>query len=412
MISDTNGAGAPWAKHFVASNNVSSSNSSFDHDLGVFIGRFQPFHRGHLHVIVEALKKVRHLAILVGSANQPRNYFNPFTFEERRFMIGSAIPQELRDRVRVLPLEDMTYNDGAWVVQVQEKAAEARASIDYCGPKTALVGHQKDGSSFYLRMFPQWDSIGVSAYGDVSATDIREEFFLNKSKPAQTLNLALDRLPVNDEDVIFLEKQWVRHLSVQVPPAVAQILANFRFGGGTGDLGWNGDFRYSHEAYQQICNEYEYVAKYKKQFEGLAYPPIFQTVDAVVVQSGHILLVKRKSYPGKGLWALPGGFLNATERVQDAVYRELIEETKIKVPEPVLKGSTVTSRLFDEVHRSARGRTLTHAFLIHLRGDEKLPRVKGADDAEKARWVPLSEVRRDMMFEDHYSIIKAMTALI
>jgi bifunctional NMN adenylyltransferase/nudix hydrolase len=104
--------------------------------------------------------------------------------------------------------------------------------------------------------------------------------------------------------------------------------------------------------------------------------------------------------------------LNAGERIQDAVYRELREETKIKVPEAVLRGSTVTQRTFDDVHRSARGRTITSAFLIHLPATGELPKVKGADDAEKAKWVPLSQVTQDVMFEDHFHIIKLMTALI
>ena len=69
------------------------------------------------------------------------------------------------------------------------------------------------------------------------------------------------------------------------------------------------------------------------------------TVDAVVVQSGHILLVKRGDMPGKGLWALPGGFLNQEETMLDGAIRELKEETKIKVPVPVLKGSIKESTI-------------------------------------------------------------------
>jgi bifunctional NMN adenylyltransferase/nudix hydrolase len=71
----------------------------------------------------------------------------------------------------------------------------------------------------------------------------------------------------------------------------------------------------------------------------------------------------------------------------------------------VLKGSIVRSRVFDAIGRSARGRTITHAFQIVL-PDGELPKVKGMDDAEKARWVPIAEVKSQDCFEDHYEILQ------
>jgi bifunctional NMN adenylyltransferase/nudix hydrolase len=148
---------------------------------------------------------------------------------------------------------------------------------------------------------------------------------------------------------------------------------------------------------------------------GLKYETIFQTVDAIVVQTGHVLLIKRKSRPGKGLWALPGGFVNAKERLIDAVIRELREETRIKVPEAVLRGSIVYKDDFDYPDRSLRGRTISKAFLIKLPdhvvdGKISLPKVKGDDDAEKAWWVPIDEIMRspEMFFEDHWFGIEYM----
>src|SRR3546814_1536678 len=52
-----------------------------------------------------------------------------------------------------------------------------------------------------------------------------------------------------------------------------------------------------------------------KAWEGSPYPVIFNTADAIIVQGNKLLMVKRRGYPGKGLWALPGGFLNHRERV-------------------------------------------------------------------------------------------------
>jgi bifunctional NMN adenylyltransferase/nudix hydrolase len=136
------------------------------------------------------------------------------------------------------------------------------------------------------------------------------------------------------------------------------------------------------------------------------------TVDAIVVQSGHVLLVKRGAMPGKGLWAMPGGFINHDERINDAVIRELREETGIKIPDKVLKGCIVEKDVFDDPNRSSRGRTITHAFLIHLSPDISLPKVKGGDDAAKAKWVPISNLKQEDFFEDHYHVLQNMIGRI
>ena len=131
----------------------------------------------------------------------------------------------------------------------------------------------------------------------------------------------------------------------------------------------------------------------------------------VVVQSGHILLVERKARPGKGLFALPGGFVDQGETLINACIRELREETRLKVPEPVLHGSLKGQRVFDDPYRSARGRTITHAFMFDLKPDTSLPKVKGGDDAKSAFWLPLSALQPERLFEDHFHIIRAMTGM-
>src|SRR5699024_6237112 len=62
------------------------------------------------------------------------------------------------------------------------------------------------------------------------------------------------------------------------------------------------------EAYHLLLEEQQLLEQYRSAWSQAPYPPIFVTVNAVVVQSGHVLLVKRRSAPGKGLFALPGGF--------------------------------------------------------------------------------------------------------
>lgn len=343
---------------------------SYKYDLAVFIGRFEPFHVGHEAVIREGLSQANKMVVIVGSAGGPRSYRNPFTYDERVHMIKGAFPGEEK-RIITMPLEDTIYNDEKWVKDVQEAVLKAFTEA-YGGwhpmAKVALIGHNKDNSSFYLKLFPQWSSIDVKDYRDISATTIRESYFSNM--------------------------QWIeREL---VPESTCEFLREFKRG----------------DDYQNIVDEYTFVNRYKESWKVAPFPPTFVTVDAVVVQSGHVLLVQRGARPGKGQWALPGGFLNQEEKVVDAIIRELREETKIKVPAPVLKGNIVATKVFDDPHRSSRGRTITHAALIHLPADRELPKVKGSDDAAKARWVPLAEVKRSEMYEDHYDMIQSMTDLL
>ena len=344
-------------------------------DMATFVGRFQPFHNGHLSVIEQALAQAKHVTVLVGSANKPRDIRDPFTFEERKEMILGAVSDP--NRVHLYQLPDILYNDAQWVVNVQETVKQAMTdSFGAWWPlaRIALIGHGKDNSSFYLKLFPQWDAIDVQNHAGMNATDIRAAYFTRAGYEPKALVPFADRLPAS---TIKLMEEFAKT-----------------------------------PEYENIVGEYEFVQNYKKSWEAAPYAPTFVTVDACIVQSGHVLLVQRKARPGKGLWALPGGFIAQDERIEDAVLRELREETKIKVPTPVLKGNIVTSKVFDHPFRSSRGRTITHAFLIHLPGDTSLPKVKGADDADKAKWVPLSEVTADMMYEDHYSIIQNLTAEI
>jgi len=326
----------------------------------MLIGRFQPLHSAHLEIIKRCTALTDQLVVVVGSANQPRTYKNPFTFEERAAMIRVATAG-LSMRVYVEPNIDTIYNDQAWAVRIQG----IHSKYQCLGTKTAIIGHKKDDSSFYLDMFPQWEFVNVEEIEPLSAVNIRDLYF---------------KRDVN-----------MRFIQGVVPQTTADFLEQFK---ATAD-------------YEQIIREREFVETYKKQYASLPYPPIFSTADAVVIQSGHVLMIKRRAEPGKGLWALPGGYVNAnTDRsVEDAAIRELREETGIKVPAPVLRGSIVRSRVFDAIDRSPRGRIITHAFHIQL-PDGELPRVKGMDDAEKARWVPIAEVKSEECFEDHYEILQ------
>lgn len=332
------------------------------YDYLTFIGRLEPPHIGHKQVFERALVLADKVIILVGSANQPRTIKNPFTFEERRQMLREEY-EEFADRIFIEPLSDNKYNDQAWAANVQSIVTRVVSSFGWSDKprRGGLIGCTKDESSYYLKMFPQWDFVENPMDEVVHATDIRKLYFESN----------------------------LRYLGGVVSPKVGAFLYNFS----------------KTSEYAALVKENEFINEYKKSWAAAPYPPTFVTCDAVVVQSAHILLIKRIAEPGKGLWALPGGFVNQKERIEDAMLRELKEETKIKVPVPVLRGSIKAKEVFDHPERSLRGRTITQAFYIELPPGE-LPPVKGGDDAEKAKWVPLSFVREQEMYEDHLSIIK------
>jgi bifunctional NMN adenylyltransferase/nudix hydrolase len=123
-------------------------------------------------------------------------------------------------------------------------------------------------------------------------------------------------------------------------------------------------------------------------------------------------MIRRRAEPGKGLLALPGGFLDALtdKSLEDAMIREVREETQLKVPAPVLRGNIVEAKVFDAIERSTRGRTITHAFHIKLPNGE-LPKVKGGSDATSAKWIPISKINPSECYEDHYEIINYFTGV-
>ncbi|MDN5621097.1 MAG: bifunctional nicotinamide-nucleotide adenylyltransferase/Nudix hydroxylase [Psychrobacter sp.] len=330
----------------------------------VFIGRFQPFHCGHKAVIDEALKRSDEVIMLIGSANLPRSLRNPFSVAERAAMIKGAYSAEDAARIHCVGLDDALYNDTRWLQYVQAGVKSVTGDLQ---TDIGLIGHSKDSSSYYLSLFPNWASVSVPNYHNLSATPIRDSYLMGATPTPE-----------------------------RTPESTRSVLDAFK----------------KTDDYHQLHEEADFIDKYKRQWQSAPYPPTFMTADALIVQSGHILLVERRSMPGRGLWALPGGFLNPKETLFDACIRELREETRLKVPEPVLRGSCHSQHTFDDPYRSARGRTITQAFYFQLKNDPKgLPKVKGGDDATKAFWLPLAELDAKMMFEDHYAIITKMVGL-
>jgi nicotinamide-nucleotide adenylyltransferase len=86
----------------------------------IFIGRFSPFHLGHLEIVKQILKEENELIIAIGSAQQSHTMKNPFTAGERVLMIRSSLLEEGIDlqKVFIIPVPDI-FRNPVWVSHVQ-----------------------------------------------------------------------------------------------------------------------------------------------------------------------------------------------------------------------------------------------------------------------------------------------------
>lgn len=356
-------------QHDTSSSSTTAGNPAERADLAVLIGRFQPFHNGHAFLLQHALDAAPRVAVVLGSAWHAKSAKNPFSWRERAAMIAESLPSQDRARVEFIPLRDY-YDDVRWCNALRREV-ETHAGP---GTRIALVGHFKDHSSYYLSRFPQWQLISAENFAGINATELRSMLF-DDSSPAQVL----------------------ASLEPLVPAAVRQKLQAWM---ATPD-------------FAALAEEYRQVAKDKAAWSCAPYPPIFSTVDAVVTAADNVLLVKRGGFPGKGQWALPGGFVEPRERLLRSALRELNEETQLAVDEAELVAALRDVKVFDHPERSQRGRTITHAHYFALTRDD-LPPVEGGDDAAHARWIPIAELlnMEEEFFEDHFHILDTFLHLL
>jgi bifunctional NMN adenylyltransferase/nudix hydrolase len=184
--------------------------------------------------------------------------------------------------------------------------------------------------------------------------------------------------------------------SVQVPAAVGDWLERFR----------------RTDDFAAMVAEARYVADYKRAWAVAPYAVTLVTVDTVIVHADpagtpHVLLIKRGGLPGKGTYAIPGGFVDCDEYLRAAALRELREETGLELSDAEALSRLVGQHVFDDPERSSRGRVITHAFHFAFPAGP-LPDVEGQDDAVEARWVPVADLPgyRGRFFEDHGAILK------
>ncbi len=180
---------------------------------------------------------------------------------------------------------------------------------------------------------------------------------------------------------------------------------------------WLEAFRQT-EDFAEMAREARYVEDYKRAWAVAPYPVTLVTVDTVIVHADpdgvpHVLLVKRGAIPGRGNYAVPGGFIEPDEYLRAAALRELREETRLELSDADAVARLVGQYVFDDPERSSRGRVITHVFHFDFPAGP-LPDVEGRDDAIEARWVPVADLAQyhGQFFEDHGAILRHFLKLI
>ena len=338
----------------------------------ICIGRFQPIHNGHIHLLRQATEKCDLLIVVLGSGDRPGDINNPFSDSNRIGMISSVIHTDevLKDRdcsIQFIAVHDYMYSDTKWIQELRSKVSPMIEG------EVTLYGHRKDSSSYYLDLFPDWGLEEVEEGIDgLSATSIREKFFKYKQIPENAIPIAVER--------------YILH--------------------------W-----FDSHAFRNLRAEYNLVSKQKKAWSKAPYPAPFVTADSIVIHKGRVLMIKRAAHPGKGLMALPGGYMDLAEDkdMMATALRELEEETQLVLKRKECKNYDDNPIIFASKRRSVRGRIITGAFLWVLEDDVDVDnQIIGSDDAEEAFWVPLEDLARKshIIFEDHLEIITKMVGMI
>lgn len=336
--------------------------------LGMLIGRFQGYHNQHHRLLKKAAIENDRLVVLIGSTNCRSSLDNPFSYEERVEMIQANIdadPELDKCHIEFRPLNDYGDNE-VWAQQVRFIVADQ-------GEYTTrtLYGCNKDASSFYLEMFPDYKLSLVELESKFSATDLREAW------------IGLGQC------VGYFMTQ-----SGEIPKATINWLEEREFD-------------------SNLQAEWEYYDKENKKFKDYPYPETlnFSCGDAVVYCHGKILMIKRKHNPGKGCWALPGGFKNRNETFFQAAIRELDEETGIALTSVAVMSCLIGQKLFDEPKRSygiPRSTLAVYFDISKLFPDGSFPATLAADDAAEVNWIDVSEIEvMREIFDDHRFIISA-----
>jgi bifunctional NMN adenylyltransferase/nudix hydrolase len=329
-------------------------------DLAILLSAFEPVHLAHRAALEHGLRHAPRVLALIGSAGAARTLRHPWTADERAAMLRAAAADLDPAALLVAPVRDHLYDDARWLREVGQ-------AITVAAPAVQRIGLLVSSSAARAPPVPAWDVLTVSGPAAPGFWEVRRGVF--GAAPAR------------------------QQLDPALPAASRDFLERYR----------------AAPHFAALAEELRYIEHLRESWRHAPYPPVFVTTDAVVVHQEQILLIRRGRAPGKGLWALPGGFVDQDETLLAGCLRELHEETGLALPGDALQRAVRGQRVFDAPHRSLRGRTITHAFRFDLPAGQR-PEVAGADDAADAQWVPLQRFAQmePEIFEDHFHIVQRM----
>ncbi len=329
------------------------------YSYAVIIGRFQPFHNGHLSLYNTAQQIAEHIIIVIGSHNAPRSIRNPWNSEAREILIRKSLSEYSKNKFSIETIIDSAYNFNDWLIRIQQKVSAIAGE-----GKIAIIGHFKDDTSYYLNYFPNWDFIEIPMQADgISSTAIRNAIFENKFE----------------------------NIKLYLHPLVYKTIEE-----------WSKE-----PLFRELREDYAFIQNYKKNWEASPFPPTFVTANAFVFALGNVLLIKRKSNPAKGNLAVPGGLITVNETIENACIRNLCEQTNIDIGHNQLHSSIKMIEIFDHPLRDPRGRVIMHAFMFEL-NVKTLPALRAGCEALETFWLPLFQIEKleNLFFNDHSQVIK------
>lgn len=392
----------------------------------IYVGRFQPPTRADFAVLRRmAARGAGGIVVLAGShqAPSPRQ---PFDWPMVAALLAQGLTAEEQACLSVLPLRDED-TDGLWRDALQRTLAdldlwhdETRPVLATSAEIAALHDIGKLAAALHGELAPVVpDEVaavtaaeteveaaieGASKAATEAATQAAKDAVNGISADASIPGTADAATEAALRDLLFAGDPQGDTTLPRLPDAVAAAVPAPLHA------------RLTHwmqtPAFAAIADEWRVLRGYREAWSVAPYPPIFVTVDTVVHCAGHVLLVERGQHPGKGLYAVPGGFLEPSETVFDAAMRELCEETGLALDMNAVDAIYRGVAVFDRPDRSQRGRTVTHAHYFDL-GDGPLPQVEGADDALAAHWTPIADLagHADRFLDDHYLILEHFLAL-
>jgi bifunctional NMN adenylyltransferase/nudix hydrolase len=321
-------------------------------NIGVFIDHFLPFSSPDIFDrIKEATHEKDRVIVFITNACNRASVQRPWTTEDRKKIITSVLSDKELNRVKFCSIRPYLYDTDVFFGVISNNIDDNFNFLYNLYSKDGMIGFSEIGKN----------RINYNGSNESCNREVITEYFTSK----------------NPETFLSGNK-------------AGNIIRNFMYS----------------DEYKELAQEYAHIMDYRKMWSNSPFPPIFSTVDAVVVANNHILVIKRGGKYGKGWIALPGGFINANEIVIDGCIRELKEETGLNLSHDKM----MKSMIFDHPDRDLRGRTITTAFLFHLGMGIQFPKVKGNDDADCAWWMNYDDfvASEKDIFGDHWDIVRTM----